>query len=97
MAQPCPLRPCLPQPCFLPRPCPNFALAKYQIADVFTILSLNDTFLAGMWVGPYEGKVVSLEDIKKIKDTSLVWEVINGELFLIFLDKTNIVAQIFHD
>ncbi|KAL5264029.1 hypothetical protein ACHWQZ_G005203 [Mnemiopsis leidyi] len=29
----------------------------------------------GMWVGPYEGKVVSLEDIKKIKDTSLVWEV----------------------
>ena len=28
-----------------------------------------------MWVGPYEGKVISLEDIKKIKDTSLVWEV----------------------
>ena len=26
-------------------------------------------------MGPYEGKVISLEDIKKIKDTSLVWEV----------------------
>ena len=32
-------------------------------------------FFAGMWVGPYEGRTVTLEKIKEIKDTSVVWEV----------------------
>ena len=47
-----------------------------KIHRLLKIKSFNVLF-PGMWVGPYEGKVVSLRNIKEIKDTSMAWEVIH--------------------